>query len=152
MSIRDRMRNVSISSVLLHGIAAPYTPPREPQEYIDARTEARRLCSNLGLDVTNQHWDTAGIGDFVRLAYAGGFQACEFRIGSADMADALAVAVGTPAAVVDRDTRAGMVAHIVCAVQRVLVYGVPTDKAPVPVAAGVPEAKGRAHSWHGGVA
>lgn len=128
MSIRERMRNVSISSVLLHGIAAPYTPPPETQEYVDARTEARRLCRNLGLDVSNEHWDGAEVGDFVRLAYAGGFKACESRIGSPDMADALAVAIGTPAAIVDRDTHAGMVAHIVKAVQRVLVYGVPNDK------------------------
>lgn len=137
MSIRERMRNVSLTTVLLHGVAAPrggYPPTRQPETpaYIDARQEARDLCRNLGIDVDNPHWDGAAVGDFLRLAYAEGWKACESRINSPDMADALAVAVSTPGAVVERTPKhQGLVAHVVAAVQRVVVYGVPRDDRPV---------------------
>lgn len=107
--------------------------PPEPPEYTAARTEARTLCRNLGLDVDNEHWDTAEVGDFLRLAYAGGFQACESRINSPDMSDAIALAVEEPGKVLERvPAHRSVVGHVVAAVQRVVVYGVPKDKAGAP--------------------
>lgn len=126
MSIRERLRNVSLTP---RGYP-PAKPLPETAEYVDARQEARDLCRNLGLDVDNPHWDQAAVGDFLRLAYAEGWKACESRINSPDMADALAVAVSTPGAVVERTPKHQcMTGHIVKAVQRVVVYGVPKDTA-----------------------
>jgi hypothetical protein len=116
-------------------VASRTTPPapHEPAEYVDARTEARTLCRDLGLDVTNQHWDTATVGDFLRLAYAGGWKGCEARINSPDVSDAIALAVEHPERVVDRvPAHWSVVGHVVAAVQRVVVYGAPKDLSELP--------------------
>jgi hypothetical protein len=104
----------------------PPTPVPEPVEYVDARTEARNLCRNLGLDVDNQHWDSASVGDFIRYAYAQGWKACESRLSSPDIAEAIAVAIEHPDTVVDPlFSNESVVAHKVRAVQRAAVHGVP---------------------------
>lgn len=128
---RAKLRGVSISSVLLYGMphALPAAPQPvavpEPEEYVDARTEARQLCRNLGLDVDNEHWDGASVGDFIRLAYAQGWKACESRIISPDVGDAIALALRTPTAILGGDSGLGMPTMVVRAVQRAVAYGVP---------------------------
>lgn len=98
----------------------------EPAEYVDARTEARNLCRNLGLDVENEHWDKASIGDFVRLAYAQGYVACETRLASADVADVIAQAIDDPGSVLERtNTSESVPRWSVRAVQQVVAYGMP---------------------------
>jgi len=104
-------------------VMVPVPVPDTP-EYIDARDEARQLCRNLGFDVDNEHWDGAGVSDFVRLAYAQGWKACESRITSIDTADAIATAIHKPAAFIDQQNR-GAVTHVVHAIQRAVAYGVP---------------------------
>jgi len=105
------------------------TPPApEPQEYVDARIEARDLCRNLGLDVGNEHWDQASIGDFIRLAYAQGFIACEKRLSSPDTADAIALAIEHPERICTDPgyiTGTSALCWQVIAVQHAAVYGVP---------------------------
>lgn len=100
----------------------------EPAEYVDARTEARNLCRNLGLDVENEHWDKASIGDFVRLAYAQGYVACETRLASPDIADVIAQALDDPGSVLERTSTSESVPRwSVRAVQQVVAYGMPRD-------------------------
>lgn len=104
--------------------------PRAPETpaYVDARTEARTLCRNLGMDVDNEHWDGAEIGDFIRLAYAQGWQACESRLASPDMADAIAQALNTPASILERKAGEPDLAWTVRTVQLVVAHGVPKDR------------------------
>lgn len=100
----------------------------EPAEYVDARTEARNLCRNLGLDVENEHWDKAGIGDFIRLAYAQGWVACETRLAASDMADDIAQALSDPGSVLERINVSESVPRwSVRAVQQVVAHGMPRD-------------------------
>lgn len=99
---------------------APETP-----EYVDARLEARDLCRNLGLDVDNEHWDGATVGDFIRLAYAQGWKACESRIISPDVGDAVALALRKPTEILGGDSGLPGPTLVVRAVQRAVAYGVP---------------------------
>lgn len=129
---RAKLRGASVSSVLLYGMpralpgpAPTMVPAPEPEEYVDARTEARQLCRNLGLDVDNEHWDGAGVGDFIRLAYAEGWKACESRITSPDVGDAIALALRTPTVILGGESGLGMPTLVVRAVQRAVAYGVP---------------------------
>lgn len=115
MTILDRF-------LLLRSEPRPARVPETP-EYVDARVEARDLCVNLGLDVGNAHWDGASVADFLRLAYAQGWKACESRINGPDVADAIATAIKTPGAIVTHDGPA--LSHQVAAVQRAVVHGVP---------------------------
>lgn len=102
----------------------------EPAEYVDARTEAAALCRQLGLDVANEHWDTAGIGDFIRLAYAGGSKACESRLASPDTADSIYLAITSPGALVEREyANENPTTWTVRAVQQAVAYGVPAEGA-----------------------
>lgn len=122
MTILDRF-------LLLRSEPRPARVPETP-EYIDARAEARDLCMNLGLDVRNAHWDGASVADFLRLAYAQGYVACERRLGSPDMADAIALAIESPELVIDPLFLGQKPeAHVVRAVQQAVTYGVPKGKA-----------------------
>lgn len=125
----ERFLTVSGSSARLLRNKQPKPVP-ETQEYIDARTEARTLCRNLGLDVDNEHWDGSSVSDFIRLAYAQGYVACESRIGSPDMADAIALAIESPELVIEPLFLGQKPqAHVVRAVQQAVTYGVPKSKA-----------------------
>lgn len=129
MSLVDRLWSVVAPIRVLPGIPVliPQPLPETP-EYIDARTEARALCRNLGLDVDNEHWDGASVSDFIRLAYAQGWKACETRINSPDIADAIMMAIQNPGAIVDQPGYLGGTGEIrwqVQAVQRAVVHGVP---------------------------
>lgn len=141
--MRERLRSVSMSSVLLHGVARSTGVPERPgqlrsvqpivpetQEYVDARTEAATLCRNLGLDVTNEHWDAASVGDFVRLAYAQGWKACESRLAAPDTADAIAHALNDPASIVERNPADTEHRLTVRAVQQAVAYGIPVQAQP----------------------
>lgn len=122
MTILDRF-------LLLRSEPRPARAPETP-EYVDARVEARDLCVNLGLDVRNAHWDGASVADFLRLAYAQGWKACEARIASPDMADAIALAIASPELVIDPLFLGQKPeAHVVRAVQQAVTYGVPKDRA-----------------------
>jgi hypothetical protein len=107
------------------------TPPARPAQpetplYVDGRTEAAATCRALGLDVTNEHWDTAGIADFIRLAYAQGWSACERRLDAPDMADGIYQAIHDPESILPRQNVSETVARwTVRAVQQVVAYGVP---------------------------
>lgn len=105
--------------------AEPETP-----EYVSARVEAVEVAQGLGLDISNEHWDQASIGDFLRLCYAQGWKACERRLMSPDTADAIAVAVDHPEKVIGTapsyiGPSASKVGWQVRAVQQAAVYGVP---------------------------
>lgn len=121
MTMLERFLTVSGQSARLLRNQPVRTP--EKPEYVDARIEARDLCRNLGLDVNNEHWDGASVADFIRLAYAQGWKACESRIHSRDTADAIAVAIQTPGEIVTHDGPA--LSHQVAAVQTAVVHGVP---------------------------
>lgn len=97
----------------------------EPAEYVDARTEARNLCRNLGLDVENEHWSKAEIGDFIRLAYAQGWVGCETRLASPDMADDIAQAISDPGSILQRTSSESVPRWTVRAVQQVVAHGLP---------------------------
>ena len=125
MSLLERFLTVSGSSARLLRNQPPPARMPETQEYVDARVEARDLCRNLGLDVANEHWDGASVADFVRLAYAQGWKACESRIYGPDIADAIAVAIKTPGEIVT-EGGGGALSWQVAAVQRAVVYGVPS--------------------------
>jgi hypothetical protein len=100
--------------------------PPEPQEYVDARTELLDMANLLGFDVSNEHWQSAGVRDFLLLAYAQGWSACAAKVESPDTADAIAFAIEHPARVVDKTHLSeGLVHHVTRAVQRVVLYGVP---------------------------
>lgn len=146
MTIRERLAGASIGSILLHGMPTlvgrskqvvdasdletvrlrPAKYPEAPA-YVDARTEAAATCRNLGLDITNVHWDTVSIADYVRLAYAQGFAACVNKVESPDIADAIAVAIEKPREIIDAPGGAFRteLVHQVAAVQRAAIYGVP---------------------------
>lgn len=107
---------------------AASTSADETQEYVDARTEARELCRNLGLDVENMHWEVASVSDFIRLAYAQGFIACEKKLSSPDTADAIALAIEHPERICTDPgyiTGTSALRWQVIAVQQAAVYGVP---------------------------
>lgn len=100
----------------------------EAAGYIPDRTEARALCRQLGLDVDNEHWDQAGIADFIRLAFDAGTKANQSRLASPDMADAIYTALKTPAAVLPREPSHEDIEHwTVRAIQQAVAYGVPKE-------------------------
>lgn len=122
--LRRRVRLVSLlDRFLLLRSAPPAARAPETPEYVDARAEARGLCRNLGIDVDNEQYDQAAVADFLRLAYAEGWKACESRIYGPDAADAIATAIKTPGVIVTHDGPA--LSHQVAAVQRAVVHGVP---------------------------
>lgn len=94
-------------------------------EHVEPCLEARTVCRNLGLDVDNEHWDKADVGDFIRLAYAGGYKACEARLASRDVADGIARAMDLPESILERDANESDARWKVRAVQQVVAYGVP---------------------------
>jgi len=96
----------------------------EPADYVDARTEARALCRTLGMDVENERWDQAGIGDFIRLAYAQGWIANELRLASIDTSDAIDKAINTPGSVVEQLPGESLNRWTIRAVKQAVAYGV----------------------------
>lgn len=110
-------------------ISAEPLPVADEGSYADARDEAREVCVALGLDVGNTHWREAGVADFVRLAYAQAWRACEQRVLGAETADAIAVAIVEPGRIVpDPGFLAGAPGNLrwqVQAVQHAAVNGVP---------------------------
>lgn len=124
-----RLRGASISSLLGERrdplgdeIQKTLTELKWPgRRSLDART----MCRNLGLDVDNEHWETAGVDDFIRLAYAEGWKACEFRLASPNMADDIAQAIGDPGSILARETDESIPHWSVRAVQHAVAYGVP---------------------------
>lgn len=110
-------------------ISAEPLPVADEGSYVHAREEARAVCVALGLDVGNAHWQKAGVADFVRLAYAQAWRACEQRLLSASTADAIATAIENPGAIVpDPGFLAGAPGNLrwqVQAVQQAAVNGVP---------------------------
>jgi hypothetical protein len=103
-------------------------PTPETPEYISAREEAADIARRLGLDISNEHWDQASIGDFLRLCYAQGWKACERKVMSPDTADAIAFAIERPEKIVTEPgyiSGTGRLRWQVQAVQRAAVYGVP---------------------------
>jgi hypothetical protein len=103
------------------------TPVRVPDtpEYASARDEAATMARNLGLDISNEHWEHSSIADFLRLCYAQGWKACERRLMSPDTADAIAVAIQDPKAIIAPTGTASTNDHRVRAVQQAAVFGVP---------------------------
>lgn len=101
------------------------TPPT--QAYVDARTEARALCRTLGMDVENERWDQADIGDFIRLAFAQGWIANELRLASIDSSDAIDKAINTPGSVVEQLPGESLNRWTVRAVKQAVAYGVPKE-------------------------
>lgn len=101
-------------------------PVLDTPEYASARDEAITMARNLGLDISNEHWEQASIADFLRLCYAQGWKACERRLMSPDTADAIALALEKPAAVIppawlgEPKTH-----HTMRAVRQAAVFGVP---------------------------
>jgi hypothetical protein len=105
-------------------LARIWAPGGVAAGYGDARAEALTACRGLGLlfgrPIDNQHQE---IGDMVRTAYDGGYRACESRLDSPEMADAIAHALDLPSSVLER--RAGESDHQlqVRAIQQVIAYG-----------------------------
>lgn len=92
--------------------------------YEDARVEAHTACRRLGLLFGRAVEDRdLSVGDMVTKAYVGGWEACESRLASPDMADAICQALELPSSVLER--RPGESDHQlqVRAVQQVVAYG-----------------------------
>lgn len=100
-------------------------PATAAPSYEDAREEVVTAVRNLGLLFGRLPPPAADrpIGDLVTAAYRGGWNACEARLISPDMADAICTALETPAAVLEQ--LAGESTHHwqVRAVQQVVAYG-----------------------------
>lgn len=95
-----------------------------PLTYDDARLEAQKACRNLGLLIGRHESDAdREVGDLVRDAYVGGWKACETRLDSPDMADAISTAMETPAAVLEQLPGEPQHRWQVRAVQHVVAYG-----------------------------
>lgn len=96
----------------------------EVPSYSDARTEVMQAVRNLGL-LFGRHPGDAGLplSDFVVAAYRGGWRACEKRLDSPDLADAIATALETPAAVLEKLDHESDHRHRIRAVQQVVAYG-----------------------------
>lgn len=92
--------------------------------YADARAEVVARIRNLGL-LFGSHPDDAArpLGDLVTAAYRGGWNACEARLDSPDMADAIRTALETPAAVLEQHAGESTYHWQVRAVQQVVAYG-----------------------------
>lgn len=92
--------------------------------YEDAREEVLTAVRNLGL-LFGRHHDDADrpIGDLVTAAYRGGWNSCEARLTSPDMADAICTALETPAAVLEQLSGESTHHWQVRAVQQVVAYG-----------------------------
>lgn len=92
--------------------------------YEDARAEIVAAIRNLGL-LFGSHPDDAdrSIRDLVTAAYCGGWKACEARLDSPDMADAIRTALETPAAVLEQRGGESTYQWQVRAVQQVVAYG-----------------------------
>lgn len=107
-----------------NGAPPPAARVVETQGYVDARSEALALCRNLGLPVDNEHWEQAGIGDFIRLAYAQGWIANELRLASIDSSDAIDKAINTPGSIVEQLPGESLNRWTVRAVKQAVAYGV----------------------------
>jgi hypothetical protein len=123
-TIADALRTARPPAIL-PSESAPAAPAETP-EYAEARTEAAAICRGLGLDVTNERWDTAAVADFIRLAYAQGWAACEARLAAPDMADLIFQAIHNPETILARSNVCEPVTRwTVRAVQQVVAYGAP---------------------------
>lgn len=105
-------------------LARKYAPDAATAGYQDARVEAHTACRGLGLlfgrPLDNRQLE---IGDMVRTAYAGGFGACESRMASPEIADAIAQALEVPETVLERRSGESDRQFKVRAVQQVVAYG-----------------------------
>lgn len=90
-----------------------------------AYEEAHDTCIKLGVDLDMQHAETLSVADFVRLAYAEGWRACESRLASRDVADGIAQALELPESILERKCGESDHGWKVRAVQQVVSYGVP---------------------------
>lgn len=89
-----------------------------------SRAEVVQAVRRLGL-LFGRHPDDAELplGDFVVAAYRGGWQACEGRMDSPDMADAIATALETPSDVLEQLPNESLERWKVRAVRQVVAYG-----------------------------
>lgn len=101
-------------------------PPAGAPTYAEARAEVIAAIRNLGL-LFGSHPDDAdrSISDLVTAVYSGGWNACESRLDSPDVADAICTALETPAAVLEQNAGESMHHWQVRAVQQVIAYGIP---------------------------
>lgn len=93
--------------------------------YEDARAEAHEAGRRLGLLFGRPRLgsDPMPVGDYVRRAYVGGWTACETRLDSPEMADAIATALETPTAVLEQLPNESDHRHQIRAVRQVVAYG-----------------------------
>jgi hypothetical protein len=136
MSARDdhfraKLRPAVLAAALLPSVVGYAKAPAEPEPpqatYNDATAEAIAVLVNFGL---NPLPDDVAVADLIRLAYVHGWQACEKRLSSPDVADAIAVAIEHPGRVCTEPGYVGGAGQLrwqVQAVQRAAVYGVPKD-------------------------
>ena len=108
-------------------IRTPQKP--DPLTYADALTEAHAIARSLGLIPgfmpLEQVW--SNVADLVRATYAKGWLACESRMDSRDMADAIDGAIRTPSAVVEKLPGESVNRHVIRAIQHAVVYGVKSE-------------------------
>lgn len=105
-------------------LARKFSPDAAAAGYQDARAEAHTACRRLGLLFGRPVDDNQLLlGDMVLKAYVGGWEACESRLGSPDMADAIALALDLPQSVLERRPGESDRQFKVRAVQQVVAYG-----------------------------
>jgi hypothetical protein len=98
--------------------------PTAEATYEDARAEAFTACRRLGLLFGRQvDHPQQQLGDMVRTAYVGGWEACESRLDSPDVADAIAQALDLPESVLERRPGESDRQLRVRAIQQVVAYG-----------------------------
>lgn len=96
----------------------------EIPSYRTAWAEAWLALERLGLLFGRHPQDgEAPIGDLVVAAYRGGWQACETRLDSPEMSDAISTALATPELVLERLANESMHRWQVRAVRQVVAYG-----------------------------
>jgi len=108
---------------------AAYAPDEEvndPRPYGDALTEAFDQCVKLGLDPDPRpEYDAA---DLIRYAYSQGWLACESRLAAPNTADAIDLAITTPAAVVEQNVGESGHRWTIRAIQHAVAYGVTSER------------------------
>lgn len=97
--------------------------PHLPLAYTDAMQEARQMCRNLGLDIgAGSEASLYDLGSLIRYVYAQGWLACETRLASPNMADAIDLAITTPAAIVEQNAGESIHRWTIRAIQQAVAH------------------------------
>lgn len=109
-------------------VRAPW--PVDPRRYEDAVREVLDQVTKLGLDsdLDLPRDVTRDLADAVRYVYAQGWLACESRLAAPNMADAIDLALTTPAAIVEQLSGESLHRWTIRAVQNIVAHGATSER------------------------